>query len=78
MAAKKTTTTTNFPFLENSHVTKIWNTTFPKEFFNKIWLKVGKYEYIYICEIKFGKKKYCLKIAAKTSFVTLSNNANLC
>ena len=36
-------------------MTKIWKTTFPKEFFNKIWLKVGKYKYIYIFEIKFEK-----------------------
>ena len=35
-------------------MTKIWKTTFPKEFFDKIWLKV-EYEYIYICEIKFEK-----------------------
>ena len=41
MAAKN-----KFRFAKNSHMTKIWKTTFPKEFFNKIWLKVGKYEYI--------------------------------
>ena len=45
-----------FSFRENSHVTKIWKTTFPMEFFNEIWLKVGKHEYIYIFEIKFEKK----------------------
>ena len=28
--------------------------TFPKEFFNEIWLKLGDYEYINIAEIKFG------------------------
>ena len=32
-----------FSFRENSHVTKIWKTTFPMEFFNEIWLKVGKH-----------------------------------
>ena len=32
---------------------KICKTTFPKEFFNEIWLKVGEYEYIYITEITF-------------------------
>ena len=48
------------------------------EFFNEIWLKVGEHEYIYIFEIQFGKKIFCLKMAAKTSFVTLRNNANLC
>ena len=26
--------------------------TFPKEFFNEIWLKEGKHEWIYITEIK--------------------------
>ena len=48
------------------------------EFFNEIWLQVGEQEYIYIFEIKFEKKLFCLKMAAKTSFVTLRNNANLC
>ena len=43
--------------LQKSHVTKIWKNTFPKEFFNKIWLKIGKHEYIYIFEIKFEKKR---------------------
>ena len=61
----------------NSHVTKIWKTTFPMEFFNEIWLKVGEHEYIYIFEIKV-KKLFCLKMAAKTRFVTLCNNADLC
>ena len=28
--------------------------TFPKEFFNEIWLKLGYYGYINIAEIKFG------------------------
>ena len=50
MAAKN-----KFSFRKNSHVTKIWKTTFPKEFFNKIWLKVKEHEYIYIFEIKFEK-----------------------
>ena len=64
---------------KSSHVTKIWKNTFPKEFFYKIWLKVEIYEYIYIFEIKFEKKRNILfKMAAKTSFVTLRNNANLC
>ena len=34
---------------------KIWKSTFPKEFFNEIWLKVGENEYIYITEITFKK-----------------------
>ena len=49
------------------------------EFFNEIWLKVGKHKYIYIFEIKFEKKKiFRLKMEAKTSFVTLRDIANLC
>ena len=35
-------------------IAKIWKTTFPKEFFNEIWLKLGSHEYINIAEIKFG------------------------
>ena len=31
------------------------------EFFNEIWLKVGENEHIYIFEIKFEKKIFCLK-----------------
>ena len=46
------------------------------EFFNEIWLKVVEHGYIYIFEIKFKNKLFCLKIATKTSFVTLRNNAN--
>ena len=44
-----------FSFRKKSHVSKIWKTTFPKEFFNKIWLKIKEHEYIYIFEIKFEK-----------------------
>ena len=36
-------------------------------FFNEIWLKVGEHRYIYIFEIKFEKKLFCLKMAAKIS-----------
>ena len=46
-----------FSFREKSHVTKIWKTTFSKEFFNKIWLKFQEHEYNYIFEIKFEKNK---------------------
>ena len=28
---------------------KTWKTTFPKEFFDEIWLKLGDHEYISIC-----------------------------
>ena len=48
------------------------------EFSNEIPLKVGEHEYTNICEIKFEKKIFRLEMAAKTSFVTLRNNANLC
>ena len=43
---------------QKCHVTKMWKTTFPKKFFNKICLKVDKREYIYIFEMKFLKKYY--------------------
>ena len=49
-----------------------------KEFFNEIWLKVGEHEYIYITEITFEKKLFRFKMAAKTIFLILHNNANLC
>ena len=39
MAAQNT-----FSFRENSYVTKILKTIFPKEFFNEIWLKVEEHE----------------------------------
>ena len=32
-----------------------FETTFLKEFFNEIWLKVGKHEYIYTFEVIFEK-----------------------
>ena len=43
-----------FSFRVISILAKIWKTTFPKEFFNEIWLKLGDHEYINIAEIKFG------------------------
>ena len=43
-----------FSFRVISISAKIWKTTFPKEFFNEIWLKLGDHEYIYIAEIKLG------------------------
>ena len=42
-----------FSFQVISISAKIWKTTFPKEFFNEIWLKLGDHEYINIAEIKF-------------------------
>ena len=42
------------------------------EFFNEIWLKVEEHKYIYFFEIEFEKQIFCLKMAAKTSFVTSS------
>ena len=48
---------------------KLWKkNTFPEEFFNEIWLKVGHHENIYITEIIFKKKKTGFKMAAKTIF----------
>ena len=52
-------------------------TTFPKEFLNKFWLKVEEHENGYIFEIKL-EKNILFKMAAKTSFVRLRNNAHLC
>ena len=46
---------------QKSHLTKIWKTTFPKEFSNKICLKVEKHEYIYIFEMQFEKKNILFK-----------------
>ena len=43
---------------QNSHVTKIWKTTFPKESFDEIWPKLEEHEYIFNFEIKFEKKKF--------------------
>ena len=43
-----------FSFIDISILAKIWKTTFPKEFFNVIWLKLGDHKYINIAEIKFG------------------------
>ena len=57
-----------FLFHDISILAKIWKTTFPKEFFNEILLKVGEYEYIYITEITFLKKLFRFKMAAKTIF----------
>ena len=35
-------------------------TTNPKQFFNKMWLKVEEHEYIYIFKIKLKRKnKFC-------------------
>ena len=48
---------TDFYFRVISILAKIWKNTFPKEFFNEIWLKVGEHEKIYITEITFQKKK---------------------
>ena len=69
----------NWIFLsrKKGYVTKILKTTFPKEFFHEIRLKVEEHEYNCIFEIKFGKK-ISLKMAAKTISVTLHNNGHLC
>ena len=38
------------------------------EFFNEIWLKVEKHEYIYIFEIKFEKKNILFKNGSQNTF----------
>ena len=43
-----------------------------------MWLKEGEREYIYITEITLKKKLFRFKMAAKTIFLILHNNANLC
>ena len=62
------------------YVTKIWKTTFQKEFFNKIWLKVEEYEYIYIFAFEIKFENILFQMATETSFVTLlnCNLTNLC
>ena len=67
---------TDFYFRVISILAKIWKTTFPKEFFNEIWLKVGEYEYIYITEITFKKNYSVLKWRPK-QFLILCNNVML-
>ena len=56
-----------------SRVTKI-EKLFPKEFFNKMWLKVAEHEYINIFEIKFEKKNL-FKNGGQNK---VCDNANLC
>ena len=63
-------------FRFQSHVTKIWKTTFLKEFLNKIWLKVEEHEQIYIFEIKFLEKYIQFENGGQNK--TLCNNAHLC
>ena len=57
-----------FSFRVISISAKIWKNTFPKEFFNEIWLKVGDYEYNNIAEIKFGHFYSCVILEAKHFF----------
>ena len=57
-----------FLFCVISILAKIWKTTFPGEFFNEIWLKVGEHEYIYITEITFFKTYSILKWRPKQFF----------
>ena len=44
---------TDFHFAAFQFRPKFEKQTFPKEFFNEIWLKLGDHEYINIAEIKF-------------------------
>ena len=57
-----------FLFRVISILVKIWKTTFPKEFFNEIWLKVDEHEYIYITDITLKKKYSVLKWRPKQFF----------
>ena len=56
MAAK----ITDFYFCVISILAKFWKTTFPKEFFNEIWLKVFGSKYF--------EKLFHFKMVAKTIF----------
>ena len=47
---------------------KIWKNTFPKEFFNEIWLKLEDHEYNDIAEVKFGKFYSCAILGANQFF----------
>ena len=40
-----------------------WETTFPIEFFHKIWSVIGDCKYNYIAEIKIAKKKYSVALS---------------
>ena len=51
-------------------------TSFPKEFLNKFWIKVEEREYIYIFEIQFYEKKICLKVEAKQFMLILMKMAH--
>ena len=66
-----------FLFRVFSILVKIWKTTFPKEFFNEIWLKVLEHKYIYITEIHV-KKNYFILNDGQNNLLILRNNANLC
>ena len=46
---------TDFYFASFRFWPKFEKNTFPKEFFNEIWLKVGEHEYIYITKITLKK-----------------------
>ena len=59
---------TDFCFRSFRFLAKIWKTTFPKEFFNEIWLKVGEHKYIYITETTFKKNYSVLKWWPKQIF----------
>ena len=59
---------TDFYFASFRFWPKFEKTTLQKEFFNEIWLKVGKHEYIYITEITFFKNDSVLKWGPKQFF----------
>ena len=76
------------PFQNGGQITDFYSASFrfwPKfekplsqrNFFNEIWLKVGKHEYIYIIEITLKKNDSVLKWG-QNNFLILHNYANLC
>ena len=48
--------------LRHSISAKLGKNTFPKEFFDEIWLTIWDYEYIYISEIKMENSTPPVKI----------------
>ena len=70
---------TNFYFASFRFLETREKRTFSKEFFNEIWLKVGKHKYMLHYWNNIVKKCMSVfKLAAKKIFFILRNNANLC
>ena len=72
MAAKK-------PISISRHITfptKNGKSTFPKEFFHKIWLIIEYCQYNNTAEIKFENKFFGCAFTGKTNFEKRAKNAN--